>query len=192
MKTKKQIIKRILIGIGIFFLLLIILFISFRNSILRASIAKVTSKMERDYDAKLSIKTAEFDGLTGVKISKITLVPRQADTLLAIEKLQTSVRLLPLFVGDIQLGTLYLENGLVQLTKKGNRKNFSAFLKKESASTTASDGVTKRNYADLAYRLISKGLNLVPTDMEIKNLTFKLDDNGKKSNHKFTKIKTCR
>jgi hypothetical protein len=34
---------------------------------------------------------------------------------------------------------------------------------------------------DFAYRIISKMLNLVPTDMQIANLTFKLDDNGKKA-----------
>jgi hypothetical protein len=39
----------------------------------------------------------------------------------------------------------------------------------------------KRDYAAFAYSIISKVLNLVPTDMRIENLTFKLDDNGKKA-----------
>jgi hypothetical protein len=33
----------------------------------------------------------------------------------------------------------------------------------------------------LAYRIISKALNLIPTDMSVENLKFKLDDNGKKA-----------
>jgi hypothetical protein len=37
----------------------------------------------------------------------------------------------------------------------------------------------KRDYA-FAYRIISKALNLIPTDMSVENLKFKLDDNGKK------------
>jgi hypothetical protein len=39
--------------------------------------------------------------------------------------------------------------------------------------------VPKKEIMDFAYRIISKMLNLVPTDMQIANL-FKLDDNKKK------------
>jgi hypothetical protein len=188
MNKRKKIAFRIVIGILTVLGIGIVLFFSFRNQLLKEAIAKVTDKMERDYDAKLSIKSAEFDGFTGVKITDITLVPKNADTLFAIQKLSTSVRFMPLLGGDIQLGTLFVENGLVQLTKKGAQKNFSAFLKKEK--NFADTGVKqKRDYADLAYKLISKGLNLVPTDMEIKNLTFKLDDNGKKAKINLQKLR---
>jgi hypothetical protein len=188
MNKRKKIAFRIVIGILIVLGIGIVLFFSFRNQLLKEAIAKITLKMERDYDAKLSIKAAEFDSFTGVKITDITLVPKNADTLFAIQKLSTSVRFIPLLVGDIQLGTLFVENGLVQLTKKGNRKNFSAFLKKEK-NLADSGEKQKRDYADLAYKLISKGLNLVPTDMEIKNLTFKLDDNGKKAKINLQKLR---
>lgn len=188
MSKRKKIVFRILIGILIVLGIGIVLFFSFRESLLKEAIAKVTAKMERDYDAKLSIKTAEFDGLTGVKITDITLVPKNADTLFAIQKLSTSVRFMPLFAGDMQLGTLFIENGLVQLTKKGDRKNFIAFLKKEKNPSTSAEK-QKRDYADLAYKLISKALNLVPTDMDIKNLTFKLDDNGKKAKINLQKLR---
>lgn len=187
MNKRKKIAIRIILGILIVFAIGIVLFFSFRDSLLKEAIAKVTTKMERDYDAKLSIKTAAFDGFTAVKFTDITLVPKNADTLFSIHQLSTSVRFLPLFVGDMQLGTLFVENGFVQLTKKGDRKNFSAFLKRDTISSTKSH--EKRNYANLAYRLISKGLNLVPTDMEIKNLTFKLDDNGKKASINLQKLR---
>ena len=187
MNKRKKIAIRIILGILIVFAIGIALFFSFRDSLLKEAIAKVTTKMERDYDAKLSIKTAAFDGFTAVKFTDITLVPKNADTLFSIHKLTTSVRFLPLFLGDMQLGTLFVENGFVQLTKKGDRKNFSAFLKRDTISSTKSH--EKRNYANLAYRLISKGLNLVPTDMEIKNLTFKLNDNGKKASINLQKLR---
>ena len=189
MSKRKKIIFRIVLGTLILFGIGILLFFSFRNTLLKEAITKITAKMERDYDAKLSIKTAEFNGLTGVNLTGITLVPKNADTLFSIQKLSTSVRFLPLFVGDMQLGTLFVENGLVQLTKKGNRKNFSAFLKKDAVPTSEFVEKPKRDYADLAYKLISKGLNLVPTDMEIKNLTFKLDDNGKKATINIQKLR---
>jgi hypothetical protein len=39
----------------------------------------------------------------------------------------------------------------------------------------------KKRLCSFAYRIISKALNLVPTDMSVENLKFKLDDNGKKA-----------
>jgi hypothetical protein len=40
-----------------------------------------------------------------------------------------------LLLGDVQLGTLEIKNGMVQLIQKGN-ENFAAFLKKDDGSTT--------------------------------------------------------
>jgi hypothetical protein len=54
---------------------------------------------------------------------------------------------------------------------------FAAFLKKDNGESTTK----KRDYATFAYRIISKALNLIPTDMSVENLKFKLDDNGKKA-----------
>lgn len=186
MNKRKRLFLRIILGFFIFLIVGIVLFFSFRESLLDEAIEKVTVKLERDYDAKLTVKSASFEGLTGVNITEVTLVPNQADTLFSIRKLNTSVRFFPLFLGDLQLGTLFIENGYVQLTKKGDRKNFSAFLKKDTLADNKDS--KKRDYADLAYKLITKGLNLIPTDMEIKNLTFKLDDNGKRAKINFQKL----
>lgn len=186
MRTRKQKIIRILIGIGIFLMLLIILFFAFRNTILDKAINKVAAKMEADYDSKFTVKEATFQGLTGVSMSEITLVPKGQDTLFSIQKMETSVSFWHIIVGDVQLGTLFVENGFVQLVKKGDVKNFGAFLKRETLSTETS---SKRDYAELAYNLISKGLNLIPTDMDVKNLSFRLDDNGKKANIKFNELR---
>lgn len=186
MNKRKRLFLRIILGFFIFLIVGIVLFFSFRESLLDEAIEKVTVKLERDYNAKLTVKSASFEGLTGVNITEVTLVPNQADTLFSIRKLNTSVRFFPLFLGDLQLGTLFIENGYVQLTKKGDRKNFSAFLKKDTLADN--NDSKKRDYADLAYKLITKGLNLIPTDMEIKNLTFKLNDNGKKAKINFQKL----
>jgi hypothetical protein len=54
-------------------------------------------------------------------------------------------------------------------------KNFAAFLKKDNGESTTNE---KERFT-FAYRIISKALNLIPTDMSVENLKFKLDDNGK-------------
>jgi len=91
-----------------------------------------------------------------------------------------------LLVGEIQLGTLKINNGYVQLVKNKNGRNFQAFLKRDKNDQSLSE---KKNYAKFAYRIISKGLNLVPTDMKIENLSFRLDDNGKKATINFQKLR---
>ena len=178
MKNGKQKTFLLLKVLLVFFTLVVATFFVFRDSILKQAIAKITTKIELDYDSNFSIKGAAFEGFSGVSLTEITLTPKNADTLFHIQKIRTSVNIWQLLLGDVQLGTLEIKNGLVQLIQKGDVKNFAAFLKKDSKEPNSSD---KKDYAAFAYRIISKVLNLVPTDMDVENLTFKLDDNGKKA-----------
>ena len=178
MKNGKQKIFLLSKVLLVFFILIVATFFVFRDSILKQAIAKITTKIELDYDSNFSIKAAAFEGFSGVSLTEITLTPKNADTLFHIQKIRTSVNIWQLLLGDVQLGTLEIKNGLVQLIQKGDVKNFAAFLKKDSKEPNSSD---KKDYAAFAYRIISKVLNLVPTDMDVENLTFKLDDNGKKA-----------
>lgn len=178
MKTRRQ--KIILVAkilVAFLFVTIIGLF-SFREMLLQQIITKTANKMEVDYNSHFVVKKAAFEGLSGINLTDITLVPKNADTLFNIQRMRTSVNIWRLFVGDIQLGTLEIKNGYVQLTKKGKVKNFAAFLKRNKDEEQSSD---KRDYAAFAYRIISKVLNLIPTDMEVENLKFKLDDNGKRA-----------
>lgn len=187
MKIRKQ--KIILFSkiSALIFTLLIIVFFVFRDAILRQAIKRVSAKMERDYNSKFSVKEASFMGFSGVSLSQIILVPKNADTLFNIKKMKTSVSFWHLLFGDVQLGTLEIEDGFVQLVKNKNGKNFQAFLKNDDNKTKFSSG--KRDYADFAYRIISKTLDLVPTDMMVENLSFRLYDDSIKTTIKFQKLR---
>jgi hypothetical protein len=178
MRTRKQKIIILLTVLTAIFLVLSVAFFVFRDSLLRQAITKVSTKMEQEYSSRLSVREASFDGLSGIILTEITLVPKDADTLFSITKMKTSLSIWHLFLGEVQLGTLEIQNGLVQLMQKEKVKNFACFLKKEKKEPANQN---KRDYAAFAYRIISKVLNLVPTDMRIENLIFKLDDNGKKA-----------
>ena len=178
MKTRRQKISLVLKIIVAFVAIAIIGIFGFRETLLQQIIAKTTTKIETDYNSQFLVKKASFEGFSGVNLSGITLVPKNADTLFNIQKMRTSVNIWRLLVGDVQLGTLEVKNGYVQLTKKGEVKNFAAFLKRNKNEEKSND---KRDYAAFAYRIISKVLNLIPTDMDVENLKFKLDDNGKKA-----------
>jgi len=157
----------------------------FRDSLLKQAIAKVTLKMNTEYDSKFSVKSATFEGLSSIKLTDVTLVPKNADTLCHIQKIETSISLSSLLIGDVQVGTLKINNGYIQLVKKGKVRNFDAFLKRDKSDTDKNE---KRKYATFAYRIISKLLNLVPTDMKLENLNFKIDDNGKKASIAINKL----
>ena len=186
MKTRKQKIFLATKIMAATFLLLIVAFFIFRNELLKQTIAKVSFKMASEYNSTFTVKEASFTGLSGLRFSNIVLAPKKADTLFNIQKMKTSVNLLGLLLGDVQLGTLEIEQGYVQLVKNKKGRNFDAFLRKDQTISAANE---KRDYAKVAFRLISKVLNLVPTDMKVENLSFRLDDNGKKININFQKLR---
>jgi hypothetical protein len=185
MRTNK---KKLLLAskiLGIVITVLLIGFLSFRDELLDQAIDKVSTTMKLEYNSDFVVKKASFDGVSGIELNEITLAPKGLDTIFRIQKIKTSVNLWRMLVGDVQLGTLEIKNGYVQLTKKGKIKNFEAFLKRDKNESKSNK---KRDYAEFAYRIISKVLNLVPTDMTLENLIFKLDDNGKKATVNFKKL----
>jgi hypothetical protein len=177
MRTKKQKALLFLKFLAAFITLSIILLFVFREALLQKAIAKIENKLETEYQTKLTIKKAQFDGLSEIELDKVNLVPNEADTLLSVEKIKTKINLLKLIIGTVQLEGLEMNNGFVQLVKNKNGRNFDAFIKHNKSETATSEN---RNYAKTAYRLLSKILNLVPTEMHLENLSFRMDDMGRK------------
>ncbi|ALM49055.1 glycosyl transferase [Flavobacterium psychrophilum] len=154
-------------------------FFAFRNMVLDKAITKITNKMNTEYNSTFTVKSAKFKGFSNIEMEGITLVPKNADTLLQVKELKTSINLAKLLTCDVQLGTLEMKHGFVQLVKNSNGRNFDAFLKNKNKDEEddSSDGA---NYADRAYRILNRALNLVPTDMNLTNLTLRLEDMGRK------------
>lgn len=180
----KQKIKRIAIRttvvLGILLILAVGGFFAFRGVILDKVMEKAIRKIAIDYNSKLTVKKASFTGLSGIDMQQVALVPNGADTLIKVESVKTSINLSRLLTGDIQLGTLEMKNGYIQLVKNERGKNFDAFLKKNKENRQEEEEDSKRSYAERAYRLLNKALNLVPTDMKLENLAFRLNDMGRK------------
>jgi hypothetical protein len=176
MRTTRQ---KVFLGLkisGALLLLGLVLLFVFRGSLLNKVIDRIDAKMQRDYQCRFQVAKAEFQGVSDLEFQHITLVPNQADTLVRIDNLKTSVNFWKLLAGDIQLGKLDINRGYIQLVKTKNGSNFEAFLrsKKESKETA------EVNYAKLLNRLTSNLLDLVPTDMQVKGFAIKIDDLGHK------------
>jgi len=144
--------------------------------------------MAVEYNSTFTVKSAAFTGLSGIEMKGITLTPKNADTLLTIAHLNTSINLSKLIFGDVQLGTLNMKDGFVQVVKNEQGWNFRSFLvnKKKDAEEEAD---TETNYAERAYNLLTKALNLIPTDMVLQDLALRVDDMGRKVNLNLTTLK---
>ena len=177
MRTKKQKALLFLKFLAVFIALSFVMLFVFREALLQKAITKIENKLATEYQTKLTIGKTQFDGISEIELQKINLVPNQADTILSVEKIKTKINLLKLIIGTVQLEGLEMNNGFVQLIKNKNGRNFDAFIKRNKSDTSTSEN---RNYAKTAYRLLSKILALVPTEMHLENLSFRMNDMGRK------------
>lgn len=177
MKINKQKIIRILLILAVLLVIIVVALFFFREKLLKQAIVKVEHKFKNEYSCNFKIKKAAFDGLSGLSITDITLVPQNADTLLSIQKIKTKVNLFELITGDVVIENLELSKGFIQLVKNKDGKNFDAFLKSKSDEVETDN---EKDYADLLNNIITKGLNLIPAQMTVKDVALRIDDMGKK------------
>ncbi len=169
-------------------LFLVLIFITlyfFRDILLQKAITRIQTKFETDFNCQFSVKKASFSGLTEVELVDILLIPKNADTLLSVEKIKTNYSFFQLITGNIRLNNMEMSNGFVQLIKNKNGRNFDAFLKKNPKEEKL---IEKRDYAVLANRLLTKLFNLIPAEMTLSNLSLKIDDMGRTVNLHLNKL----
>ena len=184
-KTRKKIFIFLISFITIIAILITVFFV-YRNDLLQKAIARATTKLDLQYDCNFSVKEAHFEGFSHIHLSEVILAPKKNDTLLKIQKMKTSVSFWHLLFGDVQLGTLEINNGFIQLVKNERGKNFEAFLKKNKVKTNLPK--QKKDYAEFTYDLLSTVLNLVPTDMDVNNFVLIVNNNGKKAQIDFQQL----
>jgi hypothetical protein len=102
---------------GVFLLLLILGYFSFRNVFLHKAIEKVQSKLLDKYQVELKIDNAGFEGLSGLKLNGLSLVPQGKDTILVVNDFSLSVKFWYALIGDIRVKNLSLNGGFLQLIK---------------------------------------------------------------------------
>jgi hypothetical protein len=176
MRTKKQKFFLFLKILAVILLLTLGSIYYFRDALLQKVISRTITKLDQEYNCTFSVKKASFIQLSGIELDGIVIKPKDTDTLLAVEKIKTNINLIQLLTGNIQLQSLELKKGFIQLVKDENGRNFDAFLKKDNNEKLD----RKRNYAKLTYRLLSKALNLVPSEMTLENLSFRIVDMKRK------------
>lgn len=174
-------IKRIFITLaitaGVFLLLGIISFFAMRNYILTEAIVKISEKVNTKFNVTLNIKDARFTGLTTVEFNNVSIKPSNHDSILFATKITTSVKLRYAILGDIRLGELHVNDGYLNWVNDERGRNVNAFLNsKDSSNVTNDENVSDKNLAKTGYKLISKVLNFIPSDLQITNFDVKVTD----------------
>ncbi|WP_443937182.1 transglycosylase domain-containing protein [Pedobacter sp. MW01-1-1] len=145
-----------------------------REALLKKMVAKAISKADKEYGLEIKIGSAGFTGIRTVKMTNVSLVPKDRDSLSLISELSVGVKLWPLLFGNVKLAELKLKDGFVNIVFRDSTSNLDFILKRKKKDST--DNTKKSNLADLANNLLNQVLYKIPDDLDIKNLLFKFND----------------
>ncbi|UKT63623.1 biosynthetic peptidoglycan transglycosylase [Pedobacter mucosus] len=146
-----------------------------REALLKKMVAKAIAKANKDYGLDVKIGTAGFTGFSTVKMTAISVVPKDRDTLSNIGELSVGVKLFPLLFGNVKLAEVKLNDGFVNVVLKDSLTNIDFILKRKKKDSTENTG--KINLAEIASNLLNQVLYKIPDNMDVKNMVFKLNDN---------------
>ncbi|MEJ5993951.1 biosynthetic peptidoglycan transglycosylase [Pedobacter sp. Du54] len=177
--------------VGVFFLLLISLgaiAYSKREALLKKMMAKAIVKAKKDYGLTVRVGKAGFSGLSTVSMERISVVPKDRDTLTSIHDLSIGIKLFPLLFGNVKLSEIKLNDGKFNVVIRDTLSNLDFILKRKrkDSSTTKS----KVDLSEIADNLLNEVLYKIPDDMEIKNFMMQLNDNDTSSLKFLTSLAT--
>ncbi|MFD2585014.1 transglycosylase domain-containing protein [Pedobacter vanadiisoli] len=145
-----------------------------REALLKKMVTRAIAKADKDYGLEVKIGSAGFTGLSTVKMTNISVVPKQRDTLSNINELSVSVKLFPLIFGNVKLSEVKLKEGFVSVVLKDSTTNIDFILKRKKKDSTETKG--KVNLSEIASNILNQVLYKIPDDMDMQNMIFKLND----------------
>ncbi|ALI97920.1 biosynthetic peptidoglycan transglycosylase [Rufibacter tibetensis] len=174
--------KKLLIGVGVFFSLLLIAVTAFllnRERILKYAVAKVIQKVEAKYPATLKIGNAKFLDLNTVLVTDIALLPNDQPKLLQLDTVAATVSFRSLFLGRMVFKQFDVANGKITAFKQDSTDNFSFLYRKKATGETADSTAKKSNYGTLLNRLIETAFENVPDGVNFRNLGVVFKNDGR-------------
>jgi hypothetical protein len=164
--------------LGVFLILFVVvgaIAYSKREALLKKMVAKAIAKADKDYGLEVKIGSAGFTGLSTVKMTAISVVPKDRDTLSSISELSVGVKLFPLIFGNVKLSEVKMNDGFVSIVLRDSITNIDFILKRKKKDST--ENKSKVNLSEIANNLLNQVLYKIPDDMDVKNMVFKLNDN---------------
>ncbi|SFH10067.1 transglycosylase domain-containing protein [Pedobacter insulae] len=165
--------------LGVFLLLVISLgaiAYSKREAMLKTIMAKAIAKAKNNYGLTVSIGKAGFSGLSTVSMERISVVPKDRDTLTSMRSLSVGVKIFPLLFGNVKLSEIKLNDGKLNVVIRDSLTNLDFILKRKSKDSTNTTK-NKLDLSEIASNLLNEVLYKIPDDMEVKNFMMQLNDN---------------
>ena len=126
------------------FVLLLIVFFSFRNVLLERIIKSKIIDFDKKYPAKMIVGRSHFTGFFTIILEDVVVIPDKKDTLFTASEIRLQLEFFPLFIGNIQFSQIELFEAFIHLVDKQHNNNYS-FLLKGNAKSEFSDST--KNYS---------------------------------------------
>lgn len=168
--------KKLLKILGILFLLMIILFFLVRNILLNWAIEKVGTKFNQKYKGEFHVQKAEFTGISGIVLNKISLISPAKDTVITVAALEAKIKILPLILAHIRLDEVFIDSTQIKVFKTAKKDNISFLLKSNKKEKKDSSNVEKGNidFGNLAYNLVKTIFDVIPQKVQILSTNIEL------------------
>jgi hypothetical protein len=174
-KNHQHTFRKGLVYVGVTFLLIVLSFFLFRNSLLNHFASKYTERYSSRFEAKITIEEAEFSGLKTILLKNISISSIQDnDSLLFISHIKANISLWNLLKANIRFSQLEVETLNLQLINKEGQNNFSFLLKKKAKDTESTEKSNPMNYAEVADKMLDLLFDVIPNDLDVNNVSVKL------------------
>jgi hypothetical protein len=166
--TVRKIIRAIVAGV----LLILLLYLLFRNYLLHTAIESAAERLHRKYNLELSVGEASFRGMITVELRNIKVSPESGDTLLSLDSLSATPSIPSLLIFNVRMKTLEMKNGYIRLLCSDSACNYSSLLRGniEDQEYDSSAEKKRMNYAATFNRFFSKAFDLAPQNTVMRNL----------------------
>jgi len=156
-------------------------FFTFRQTLLNSAITKVLFKIEKEKNIKITITSAKWNGISGVHLDNVLVVPIDREKLVEIKSFDIDVKIMPLLLAKIKLNSVYIKDGALFIYFVDGKSNLDFILKPKLDSTKKSDS-SELNIGNTVENLINELLYKIPDNMQINNVALMVNDEGKKFN----------
>ena len=160
-------------------MLLVVLFFTFRNTILRKVINSKIQSVENKYNLNINYSDVGFSGLSTVNISRISVVPVNRDTLASVEAISVKIKPFDLLLNRLRFANLTVTRSLISLKRTGTISNYM-FLLDQKKDTSVSIGPSEKDYGSRISVLVNAIFNHVPSTTVINEfkITASIDSNS--------------
>lgn len=136
-----------------------------RDSIIASILSEKLYEFENKRKVKVSYESLNMQGLNGICLSDIAVVPAGHDTLSTVGSVCAEISLWELVKGRIKVSKLHIDSLSVRLTDNGKQRNFEPLFKKGvNESAKSNDDTPKKSYSERFSNMLSTIFRLVPED----------------------------